>query len=84
MNKIASKLRSFAKGRETAYRVHQKLTTDKSKAISNILSKCDYFSQAKTNGWIRSIQQDLLLILPREDSSFKKKRVEILNILNQY
>lgn len=84
MNTLVSKLKSFAKGRETAYKVHKRLTVEKSTAISRILTKCEHFSRAKSNKWVAGIKQDLLLILPKEDSPLKNKRADILNILNEY
>lgn len=84
MSSIAGKLRAFAKGRETAYRIHQRLTGEKSRAISRIIQYCEYNLKAKDLRWIKSIKSDLLLILPGADSPLQKKRTEILEILNNH
>lgn len=84
MNPIASRLKAFAKGRETAYRVHSKLTPEKVVSITRILQRCEYFRDAKATSWISQIKSDILLILPSEDSGLKKTREEILNIINQH
>jgi len=82
VNPIASRLKAFAKGRETAYRIHRKLTPEKVVSITRILQRCEYFRDAKASGWVQQIQADILLILPSEDSGLKKTRDEILNIIN--
>lgn len=74
MNSTAYKLRSFAKGRYTAYKMKNKLTTEKSTAISKILGKCDYFRDAKGCGWVKSIKNEVLLILPKSPDKFQKKK----------
>jgi hypothetical protein len=84
MNPIASTLRSFARGRDTAYRIKKAMTAEKSAAITKILSKCDYFKDSKGCGWVQGIKEEVLLILPRTEGSFDKKKEEILEILNKH
>lgn len=81
MNSIASRLRAFAKGRETAYRIHRRLTPEKVASITKILRHCEHFQRSKALGWVKGIVPDLLLILPHEESGMKGARGEILGII---
>jgi hypothetical protein len=80
-NPIAKKLRSYAIARHHAYVAKDRLDQAKAQAVSHIIRVCDHFKEAKQNGWINQIREDVLKILPSEEGKFRDMRIEILSIM---
>lgn len=81
-NKSAKRLKKYATQRQRCYVIKKCMTESRAKAISRIIQVTDHFSNAKVDGWISQIKNEILAILPSEEGKFKNMRQEILNILN--
>lgn len=80
-NPIAKKLKSYAIARHHAYVSKDRLDQPKAQAVAHIIRVCDHFKEAKQNGWINQIREDVLKILPSEEGKFQDLRTEILSIM---
>ena len=83
MCKEAEILRKYAIARHKAYVIKDKLDMKRAKAVIKIIRVCDHFKNAKATGWISQIKNEILAILPAEDSKYGNQRQEIIFLLNQ-
>lgn len=74
----------YAKQRQRAYQITKTLTGRRAAAISKILRVAAYM-KGKSAEWraIRQTEQELIAILPDEQSRFQKQRESILSLINQ-
>jgi hypothetical protein len=82
--KVADTLLRFARARERAYQSVGSLRGAVLQAIRHIKAVAEYFSTVPDSKQLRAIPQiesDLMLILPGENSRFRKQRDEILTLI---
>lgn len=81
---VCDTLKRFAKQRQKAYQVKNAFYGRRARAVSNIIRVCDYF-KGKQQEWraVFQIEQDIMSLLPAEDSNFSEQRKNILNLIQQ-
>lgn len=83
---ISVTLDKFARSREAAYLQYGRLTGARARAISAIRRVADLYSQKSEQvqlDAVKGIESELRLILPREDSRYKRLRNEILDLIRR-
>jgi hypothetical protein len=81
-----SLLRSFAKQRERAYRMHNCFNQKRAQAIAKIKKLSDYWAglpPEKQLNIVRQCKSELLTVLPSAESRFKNQREQILELINE-
>lgn len=81
-----TKLKKFAKGRENAYRIADRMGGGRMEAISRIRKVADYFSTKDETVQLRAVkhlEDQIMIILPHPESRYRKIRREMLDLLDK-
>lgn len=86
MKKPLNELKSFARQREKAYRMHNCLNQRRAKAISKIKTLSDYWNNLPAEKQLniaRQLKEEVLALLPSSESRFSKQREQLLELINK-
>ena len=72
---------SYAKNRKSAYKAYGLLDATKEKAVAKILEVCPFFMKSHKSGWVKQIRDEIIELLPDEESKDSHWREKILTIL---
>lgn len=84
--RVCDKLRRIANAREHAFRSAGRMALDKMKAIGQIRNVAGYISTQPEGKQLRAVltvEHELLLIIPHEESRFKGLRDRIQNLIHE-
>lgn len=71
----------YVKQRENSYKFYPQKSLAKLAAITKIKKYCQQYKKEEKTAWIQGIKNEIILILPGEDSPFQSLRNEALELI---
>lgn len=75
---------AYAKQRERCYRIKKRFDMEKARAVSNIIRVAEFYKDKEVGPWMGQIIRDMLLLLPSQYGRYRKQRIPILTLIDQY